>query len=104
MSRIPIILFAIMCFNGMAGCTGKNDTFDQRQQKFDARMDALRQANFKGEVEFTEAGSPLGVNVATNWSIGPQQMSFRARGEVDFTKPARVPELTILVPAKPPGN
>ena len=88
------LVIGAMLWAALAGCAGKNDTFDQRQQKFDARMDALRQANFKGVVEFIEAGSPFGVNVATNWSFGPQQMSFRARGEIDFTKPARLPVTT----------
>jgi len=58
-------------------------------------MDALRQANFTGEVEFFEAGSPFGGNYSTTLSFGPQQMTFRAVGSVDFKAPPRAPEAVV---------
>ena len=73
-------LIAVIC----AGCAGKNATFDERQAHMTNMMEALREANFKGQVRFNEGGSLLGVNAATNWSLGPQQVTLQIEGEVDF--------------------
>ena len=91
-------LFAGGCLMSL-GCAGKNATFGEKQQALASALEALRQSNFKGEVDFNEGGSLLGVNAATNWSLGPAQSTLHVRGEVDFTKSPRSPEATA--PTKP---
>ena len=93
-----IVSVVLWCLIGIgvvllaSGCAGKNATFAEKQQNMVAAMDALRQANFKGQIRFNEGGSILGLNASTNWSLGPQQVTLAVEGEVDFTKPARTPE------------
>ena len=88
-----LAMFILLVVSGcLGGCAGKNASFDQRQKALASSMDVLRQARFKGSVRFNEAGSPLGFNAATSWSLGPQQMTFSVEGDVDFTQPGRPPE------------
>ena len=75
-----------------AGCAGKNASFEQKQVALTSALDALRQANFDGEFDFNEGGSLLGVNAATNWSLGPAQSTLHVSGKVDFTKAPRAVE------------
>ena len=91
MKRMTIGLAALL-LAGCVGCTGKATTFDESQKNFAQTLDGLRQANFKGRVRFNEGGSILGVNAATNWSLGPQQVTLSVEGEVDFTDAPREAE------------
>ena len=86
------ILFCGLLVVSLAGCSGKNATFEQRQEHLTSTMDALRLARFKGQVRFNEGGSPFGVNAATNWSLGPQQVTLAVEGDVDFTQTPRLGE------------
>lgn len=69
------------------GCLNKNLTPDQAQQQLQSRLDALKQANFRGRVRMILGGNPLGFNIKTNWSLGPENSSIEFEGDVDFTKP-----------------
>ena len=95
-----IAIMWLMLGGCLGGCTGKDASFEQKQQALAATMDVLRQARFKGQVRFSEAGSPFGFNAATNWSLGPQQMTFAVEGDCDFTQAPRPGEMVATFPSK----
>lgn len=97
--KTVILSLLLALFAGcLAGCAAKDTSFDQRQQHLAGALDALRLANFNGQFRFNEGGSPLGLNAATNWSLGPQQMTVSVEGTVDFTKPPRAPSTADTAP------
>jgi hypothetical protein len=86
---------ALLALSGcLGGCAGKDATFAEKQQSLEAMTDTLRKSNFVGDVDLNMGGSPLGLNAATNWSLGPAQSTLHVKGGVDFTKPPRLPEAT----------
>jgi len=82
------LIFGLMPIQSclLSGCTS-NRTEAQRQGSFDRQLAGLRAANFRGEIYMETGGTPLGVNISNVFSFGPQQMTLRASGQVDFTKP-----------------
>lgn len=95
---LAMIVFACSLF---PGCAGKDAPFAEKQQAMATMLDGLRQSNFNGDIDLNLGGSPLGLNAATNWSLGPSQSTLHVRGEVDFTKAARAAETVVPPPRIP---
>ena len=70
------------------GCSSTPKSEAQRQGSFERQLAGLRAANFSGEVYMESGGSPLGFSMSNVFALGPQQMTLRANGKVDFTRPA----------------
>lgn len=94
--------FARLCVTALAGvlvacllvaCRAPGDrTPEQYQQDKDmlnAKLDALEDANFEGDLTLETGGSPFGVHERTSIWLGPSDSLFRVSGHVDFTKAPR---------------
>jgi hypothetical protein len=99
--RTIIVLILLALGGCLAGCAGKDATFAEKQQSLEAMTDTLRKSNFVGEVDLNMGGSPLGINAATNWSLGPAQSTLHVTGAVDFTKAPRAPEVVPTLKPSP---